>query len=323
MSLNTLTNIGTLICIGLAIFIIVYILKVNLKNVANKTTDKLLTSVGNSMLKIHNKNIQKTKISNKKTFANGKFYRKTTQIIFDLGLDDVTVEGYMAAIGFLAIVVSVFTFIIGHSILITIIMIPATAILAHTVAYMLASEGHFKREFAIMDAIDLIIVNLDGGIFKAVKEQLSLFSPLVQPDLKAFIDDVYEYKVPMDAALDSLAIRLGPGFYKFKEKVKEYEAKGRAGMLETFADDMNENMYRRMDLRELMDVLRECNLMFALSIGVCLFFFFTLVMGNPDIKSLVFETFIGQMVLAIDIFLIILAFAFLQKLREEKRGEDK
>jgi hypothetical protein len=78
-----------------------------------------------------------------------------------------------------------------------------------------------------------------------------------------------------------------------------------------------------MDLRELMDVLRECNLMFALSIGVCLFFFFTLVMGNPDIKSLVFETFIGQMVLAIDIFLIILAFAFLQKLREEKRGEDK
>lgn len=323
MPISTLTNIGTLLCIGLAIFIFVYILKVNLKKTAIKTADSLFTTMGNSLLKIHNKNIQKTKISNKQTFASGNFYKKTTQIIFDLGLSDVTVEGYIAALLILSLTVSIFTFLLTHSLFISIMLIPATFILAHTVAYMIASEGHFKREFAIMDAIDLIIVNLDSGVFKAIKDQLDLFSPLVYPDLKAFVDDVYEYKVPMDAALDTLAVRLGPGFYKFKEKVKEYEAKGRAGMLETFADDMNENMYRRMDMRELMDVLREGNMMFGLALGVCAFFFSVFVLGNSTVKGWVFNTIPGQIGLALNLIAIIGAFSFLQRLREEKGSVKK
>ncbi len=323
MATDTLSNIGTLICIGFMIFIVVFGLKISISSLSVRMTEWVLKPMGNKLLKIHNKNIQKTQISDKPTFANKKFYKKATQIIFDLGLDDVTVEGYMAAIGFIAVLVSIFTFAIFKSFFIAILAIPSTAVMIHTFAYMIASEGHFKREFAIMDAMDLIIVNLDGGVFKAVKDQIYLFSPLVQNDLRAFVDDVYEYKVPMDAALDSLAIRLGPSFFKFKEKVKEYEAKGRAGMLETFADDMNENMYRRMDMRELMEVLREGNIMFALSLGVCLFLFGIFVLGNPGIMDMVFKTAIGQIILSINIIAVIMAFSFLQRLREEKGSGKK
>lgn len=319
MSSVQLSNLGTVIAIVLFIIVITAI-GFNLKKFISDTTKGIFTATGNTLLKIHNKNLQKAAITSKKTFAKSKTYKDISQIIFDLGLNDVTVEGFICSLVLASLIVGIVILLVTRSIILFIFLSGSTLVLLYTVAYMMASEGHFKREFAIMDAIDLIIVNMKDGVLKAVKEQIDLFDPLIQPDMQMFIDDMYEYKIPVAEALDSLGERLGPSFTKFKEKAKEFEEKGRAGMLETFADDMNENMYRRMDLRELLDTLREANTGFALAMCVCGFLGFAIIGSNEALRNALFTTTIGQVVIVINIILIIAAFAYIQSLREEKRG---
>lgn len=319
MSDGALARIGSVVAVAIFLFILAKI-GFKLKELATNTAGKAFMFTGNTLLKIHNKNIQKAKITSKKTFAKRKIYKKIEGIIFDLDLKDTTVEGFLFCLSFASFIAGCILLFLFRSILFSILGSIAIFIFLYTLAYMTASEGHFKREFAIMDAIDVIIVNMKDGVLKAVKEQIDLFSPLVRPDFEIFIADMYEYKIPVGEALDNLGDRLGPGFTKFKEKAKEFEAKGRAGMLETFQDDMNENMYRRMDLRELMDTIREANLGFALAMGVCAFLSFAIFSVNESLRELVLHTTPGRIVLMINIILIVGAFAYLQHLREDKRG---
>ena len=319
MSDEMLARIGTIIAIVIFLFILAK-LGFKLKEFIANTAGKTLILTGNTLLKIHNKNIQKAAITSKNTFAKSKFYKKIEQIIFDLGLNDVTVEGFLFFLIFISAIASCILLLFSRSIPFSILGGIAILIFIYTLTYMSASEGHFKREFAIMDAIDLIIVNMKDGVLKAVKENIDLFHPLVKPDFEMFVADMYEYKIPVEEALESLGDRLGPSFTKFKEKAKEFEAKGRAGMLETFQDDMNENMYRRMDLRELMDTIREANLGFALAMGVCGFLSFAIFGTSEKLRLLVFTTTGGRIILMINIILIVGSFAYLQHLREDKRG---
>lgn len=320
MSNELLARIGSLAAVFIFVFILIKI-GFKLKEFISKSTNKAFIIAGNALLKIHNKNIQKAAITSKKTFAKGKTYKKVNKIIFNLGLEDVTVEGFLCGLFLGALVIGFAFAFITRSILFFIFSTIASFVLLYTLTYMAASEGHFKREFAIMDAIDLIIVNMKDGVLKAVKENIEMFNPIVKEDFLIFIEDMYEYKIPVEEALDSLGERLGPGFTKFKEKAKEFEAKGRAGMLETFQDDMNENMYRRMDLRELLDTIREANLGFAMALGVCGLLAFALIGSNEGLRNSLLFTTPGRIILIINLIFVIAAFAYLQSLREDKKEE--
>lgn len=304
------------ICVVIAIVIIlVRFLKINIRNVSIKIAEKTFSQVGNVVIKIHDKNIQKAKISNKPSFAKSKLYKTVSQMIFDLGWDS-NVEGFLFLISLGAVIINLALFVFLKSIFLFITGTFGTAVLLYTLAYMLASEGHFKREFAIMDAIDIIIVNMHAGVYKAVKEQIGLIDETIRPDFVSFLDDINEYKIPIQDALDNLADKLGPSFYKFKDKAKEFELKGRAGMLETFADDMNENMYKRMDMHELLETLREVNMAFSMALGICLILAFAVVGSNTAIIEFLFHSLFGQVLIVFNFLLIVAAFAYIQSLRK-------
>ena len=130
-----LARIGTIAAI-VVFLVILTKLGFKLKDFIANTAGKTLTLTGNTLLKIHNKNIQKAAITSKNTFAKSKFYKKIEQMIFDLGLNDVTVEGFMFFLIFISAIAACALLLLSRSIPFAVLGGAAILIFIYTCMYV-------------------------------------------------------------------------------------------------------------------------------------------------------------------------------------------
>ena len=112
------------------------------------------------------------------------------------------------------------------------------------------SEKMEKREGYVMDAIDLIIPELSGGVKNAILMHKDNFAPMLMKDFNDFDININQRKMSFNNAMILLADSLGLLFRDFAQKAISYEASGEADMLDIFVETIETNRLRR----ELRDV---------------------------------------------------------------------
>lgn len=308
-------NLSLILCVCCLLLIIKYGLKKNPTQIARQSFLKMIGYFGNLNLKTHEKNIQKSKLTNKNTFAKSSNYKLVATMLFDLALVDVTVEGFLMGILFVSTAINLIIFMYVKSVLMFCMGLPAIGLFLGVLAYMMSNRGHYNKEFALMAAEDLMITSLYEGILKAIKDNCQLFDESVKPYFEAFISDIDEYRLPVDEALDNLTAKLGDSFFAFSEKVKEFEKTGKQGTLDTFKDDLALNVMRRTEMMELEEVLSTNNRTYLQTLSMTAGTFFALCSGTPKILELAVGNSIGRLILMTVMIIILYGFTSLQRLR--------
>jgi len=107
------------------------------------------------------------------------------------------------------------------------------------------AEKMERREEAVMDAIDLIIPELQNGVKNSIAMYKDNFNPSLQGDFKAFLANIQDRGYSFADAMFILSDNLGIIFRDFAQKSVFYEALGEPDMVDIFTDIVETNRLRR------------------------------------------------------------------------------
>lgn len=184
-----------------------------------------------------------------------KLYNWVNNQLVSLGLKKlgVTVVGYLlfwAFISFLtAVLLSVLVFGFGLFIFLFLMLYVVFLVITRVAV----SERMEMREADIMNAIDLIIPEVGGGVKNAIATYRDNFAPSIRNDFEVFVTNIQDRGYSFEDAMYMLSDSLGLIFHDFAQKAIYFEAVGEREMLEIFADITEQNRLRR-ELRDKNNV---------------------------------------------------------------------
>ena len=171
-------------------------------------------------------------------------------IILDLKLAGVTPFGFLVFWAFIAVVVSVLlSTILGLGFIGVVPLFLISLVLELTVIRVVVSERIEKREDCVMEAIDLIIPEMRGGVKNSILSHISNFPEIIRNDFNEFDVNVNRRKMSFEDAMIVLADSLGLIFRDFAKKAISFEASGDLDMLDVFVEVIEMNRLRR-ELRD-------------------------------------------------------------------------
>lgn len=172
-----------------------------------------------------------------------------------------------------------------------------------------------KREAMIMDAIDLLVSDVKGGIFNAMMRHQESFNPVIRPYFIECVDNVRHKNFSVSAAVLELNKNLGVTFTDFAYKVIIYEEKGGESMENLFSSIIELNRNRRQ-LRYINDIkfnsLKNTFLITMLLIGSFAAF---LMLTEPFVYTFFTENFGGRLMLIADVAAIGAVLAFITSIK--------
>ena len=181
-------------------------------------------------------------------FAN-RVYRVFNNIIINLNLQKsgVTVFGLIlfmivTSLALTIVVALVFNFEFG-------LMIPmfGVALVGVFVVMEFKALGQKEKyEGEIMDAVDLLVSDVKGGIHNAIVRYMQSFHPDIRPYFKEFIENVNTKGLSFKSAMLILNDRLGITFSDFAHKAIIYEEKADAEFDDIFSSILEVNRHKRI-----------------------------------------------------------------------------
>lgn len=185
--------------------------------------------------------------------SKGYWFLNDLVITLDLKLVGVTPFGFLVFWAFIAVVIAVVLTSFLHMGFFGVLPIFGVSLVLELVLIrVVVSERIEKRESCVMDAIDLIIPELRGGVKNAILLHMSNFSPMIADDFKEFDINVNRRKMSFENAMLVLSDNLGIVFRDFAQKAISYEASGDTDMLDIFVEIVETNRLRR-ELRDDMN----------------------------------------------------------------------
>ena len=103
-----------------------------------------------------------------------------------------------------------------------------------------------KYECQIMDAVDLLVSDVKGGIHNAIVRYMQSFHPDIRPYFKEFIENVNTKGLSFKSAMIILNDRLGITFSDFAHKAIIYEEKADAEFDDIFSSILEVNRHKRI-----------------------------------------------------------------------------
>lgn len=187
-----------------------------------------------------------------RTSLVSKVYWFLNDLVITLGLKlaGVTPFGFLVFWAFIAVVVAVvLTTVLNLGFLGVVPLFFISLVLELVLIRVSVSEKIEKREACVMDAVDLIIPELRGGVKNAILSHKENFSPMIVNDFNEFDVNVNKRKMSFNDAMLVLADSLGILFRDFAQKAISYESSGDSDMLDIFVEIIETNRLRR-ELRD-------------------------------------------------------------------------
>ncbi len=313
-----------------AIFMIVILSILLLVRISNLPFFKLILSFINFLLKVFGKFINKQEESYHRDLAIGKIdekrktyklYNFLNELIIDLGLLRTGVTPYE-----LLFIVCVLTFIVTAilckmifgSVLMVIVMFPVVLIGVFCVMYTKANLAHDQRIENVIEAENIICNNIKVGVVVAVRESLDVLPKEIRPDFKDFIDNIEQQNYHIKTALLELNAHLGSVADDFIKKCIVFEMEeehGIAGMFQDIVEINNINLEMRVEMKRKFEEVKS-----EFKIGAAMIFAFLggVLAIFPNVREFYFTNWIGQLIIAIDILLLILEYVFITYLRAQE-----
>lgn len=313
-----------------AIFMIVLLSILLLIKISNLPFFKLILSFINFLLSIFGKFINKQEENYHRDLAIGKIdekrktyklYNFLNELIIDLGLVRTGVTPYellfiVCTLTFIA--TAILCKIIFGSFLMTIVMFPVIIIGVFCVMYTKANLAHDQRIENVIEAENIICNNIKVGVVVAVRDSLDVLPKEIRPDFKDFIDNIEQQNYHIKTALLELNAHLGSVADDFIKKCIVFEMEeehGIAGMFQDIVEINNINLEMRTEMKRKFEEVKSefkigATMIFAFLGGVLAIF--------PNVREFYFSTWVGQLIIAIDVLLLILEYVYITYLRAQE-----
>lgn len=313
-----------------AIFMIVLLSILLLIKISNLPFFKLVLSFINFLLSIFGKFINKQEENYHRDLAIGridekrktyKLYNFLNELIIDLGLVRTGVTPYellfiVCTLTF--IVTAILCKIVFGSFLMTIVMFPVVIIGVFCVMYTKANLAHDQRIENVIEAENIICNNIKVGVVVAVRDSLDVLPKEIRTDFKDFIDNIEQQNYHIKTALLELNAHLGSVADDFIKKCIVFEMEeehGIAGMFQDIVEINNINLEMRTEMKRKFEEVKSefkigATMIFAFLGGVLAIF--------PNVREFYFSTWVGQLIIAIDVLLLILEYVYITYLRAQE-----
>lgn len=313
-----------------AIFMIVLLSILLLIKISNLPFFKLILSFINFLLSIFGKFINKQEENYHRDLAIGKIdekrktyklYNFLNELIIDLGLIRTGVTPYellfiVCTLTFIA--TAILCKIVFGSFLMTIVMFPVVIIGVFCVMYTKANLAHDQRIENVIEAENIICNNIKVGVVVAVRDSLDVLPKEIRTDFKDFIDNIEQQNYHIKTALLELNAHLGSVADDFIKKCIVFEMEeehGIAGMFQDIVEINNINLEMRTEMKRKFEEVKSefkigATMIFAFLGGVLAIF--------PNVREFYFSTWVGQLIIAIDVLLLILEYVYITYLRAQE-----
>lgn len=284
-----------------------YIIMFNKRFIAKMSESSIFASglfyklVGKHLFSLNQKVARNVNLNRQSVFYNVYKYFDDMILNLDLADDGVTVVGLLTFIGCIAIAIAT---ILGFLLdMVGLIPITACALfyLIVVIFRFMSLMRYERREADIMDAEDLLVSDIKGGVYNAIIRYKDSFNPRIRPYFLEFIDDIQRKGYSFKQAMLTLNGKLGHNFTEFAHKAIMYEERADKDMDEIFSPIIEQNRQRRT-LRHINNIafneLRtELIVSMLLIAGYC---FFAVVM-DKYLAMFLMRSMTGKILIILDI----------------------
>lgn len=313
-----------------AIFMIVITCLILIIRITNLPLLQLVLKVSKFIVGIFGKFINKQEETYHRDLAIGKIdekrksyklYNFLNDLIIDLGMIKTGITPYE-----LLTVTCLLTFfitailckIIFGSWLMTIVMFPVIIIGVFCVMYTKANLAHDQRIENVIEAENIICNNIKIGVLAAVRDSLDVIPKEIRPEFKDFIDNIEQQNYHIKTALLELNAHLGSVADDFIKKCIVFEMEEEHGIAGMFADIVeinNINLEMRTEMKRQFEEVKSqfkigATMIFAFLAGVLFIY--------PDVREFYFSTWVGQLVIALDVLVLIIEYVYITYLRAQE-----
>ena len=253
---------------------------------------------------------------NKYSFAY-KVYHFFDELIINLDMkkDNVTVTGLLVFISSISFVGGLILAYLMDSF---VLLIPITAAFFYLIVVVFRFMGllrYEQREAEIMDAVDLLVSDIRGGIYNAILRYKDSFHPNIRPFFLSFIDDIQNKGYSFKQAIGILNDKLGPNFTDFAQKAVLYEAKADETMEDIFSSIIETNRQRRT-LRYINNIkFNELRTQFIVSFLLIIGYGVFSALLDPFILEFLTQNSFGKLLLIGDIVIIAFVLSYLASIK--------
>lgn len=253
---------------------------------------------------------------NKYSFAY-KVYHFFDELIINLDMkkDNVTVTGLLVFITSISLVGGIILATMMDSF---ILLFPITAAFFYLIVVIFRFMGlmrYEQREAEIMDAVDLLVSDIRGGIYNAILRYKDSFHPNIRPFFMSFIDDIQNKGYSFKQAMGILNDKLGSNFTDFAQKAVLYEDKADETMEDIFSSIIETNRQRRT-LRYINNIkFNELRTQFIVSFLLIIGYAVFSAMLDPFILEFLTQNSFGKLLLIGDIVVIAFVLSYLASIK--------
>ena len=313
-----------------AIFMIILLAVLLVIRITNLPILQLFAKLINWIIKLFGKAINKQEENYHRDLEIGKIdekrkryklYNFLSELIIDLGMGHSGVTPYellFITCTLVFVVTAIGCKMVFGSVIMTIVMYPVVLVGVFCVMYTKANLAHDQRIENVIEAENIICNNIKVGVVVAIRESLEVLPKEIRPDFKAFIDNIEQQNYHVKTALLELNMHLGSVADDFIKKCIVFEMEeehGIAGMFQDIVEINNINMEMRVEMKRKFE---EVSFDFKVGAGMIFAFLVGVLAIFPDVRTFYFSTWIGQLIIAIDILLLIVEYVYITYLRAQE-----
>lgn len=293
---------------------------------SNKIINALVTSkdfVDKWYYKLFGKTLKQLQISfsrtadlNKYSFAY-KVYHFFDELILNLDMkkDNVTVTGLLVFITSISLIGGIILSTLMSSVVLLLPITGAFFYLMVVVFRFLGLMRYEQRESEIMDAVDLLVSDIRGGIYNAILRYKDSFNPNIRPFFASFIDDIQNKGYSFKQAMGILNDKLGSNFTDFAQKAVLYEDKADETMEDIFSSIIETNRQRRT-LRYINNIkFNELRTQFIVSFLLIIGYGVFSAVLDPFILEFLTQNTFGKCLLIGDIVVVAFVLSYLASIK--------
>lgn len=247
-----------------------------------------------------------------------KIYRFFDDIIVDLNLtqNGVTVFGLLLFIAFVSLLLAIMAMIVLQ------LDIPlmlsawfACFALVLVLFRFSALSKKEKRENAIMDAVDLLVSDVKGGVYNAITTYMDSFHPDIRIYFLEFVDNMTTKGLSFKSSMLVLNEKLGHTFSDFAHKAILYEEKADDEFDDIFSAILETNRHLRylrvsnnMAFKNIMNTL-------TVSFMAIMAFAVYIIMTEPMVQTFLLYNAVGKFMILADVAIFVIVMGYLTGLR--------
>lgn len=247
-----------------------------------------------------------------------RVYGWVNQQLIALGLKryGVTVFGYML---FWAVICTIATGALTVLLRFGVLFVPPLFLMVYVITLVLTrvmvSERMERREADVMNAVDLIVPEIRGGVKNAIVRYRDNFAPSVRDDFTSFIVNIQDRGYSFEDAMYILSDSLGLVFKDFAQKAIYYEVGGDAGMIDIFTDIVETNRLRRQLRDENNNAFTSLKASFVMSVLLTFGYFIFLMFTDDFSRNFFLQETTGKVLLLVIIGVVFSVLAYISTLK--------